>query len=126
MKKTEMTKAEEQVMKVLWKLEKGLVADILAKFPEPKPAYTTVSTIIRILEKKGFVSHKAYGNSHEYYPLITMEDYKKEHFKGLLKGYFSGSFADLVSFFSKNNEIDINEMEKIMALLKNEIKSKKR
>lgn len=126
MKKTEMTKAEEQVMKILWKLEKGIVADILEEFPEPKPAYTTVSTIIRILEKKGFVSHKAYGNSHEYYPLITMEEFKKDRFQGLLKGYFSGSFADLVSFFSRHDEIDVNEMEKIMALLKNEIKSKKR
>lgn len=125
MKQIEMTKAEEQVMQILWKIEKGMINDILIHFPEPKPAYTTVSTIVRILEKKGFVDHKAYGNTHEYYPLVLMEDYKSDRFKGLLKGYFSNSFADLVSFFSKNDEIDVKEMEKIMQLLKDQIKSKK-
>jgi predicted transcriptional regulator len=121
-----MTKAEEQIMQILWKLKKCMINDILALLPESKPAYTTVSTIVRILEKKGFVNHKAYGNTHEYYPVISMEHYKRDRFKGLLKGYFSNSFSDLVSFFSKNDEIDIHEMEKIMKLLKEEIKTKER
>jgi predicted transcriptional regulator len=125
MKHKEMTKAEEQIMQILWKLEKCMVNDILVHFPDPKPAYTTVSTIIRILEKKGFVDHKAYGNTYEYYPVISKEKYKRDYFKGFLKGYFSNSFTDLVSFFSKNDELDIQEMETIMKMLKDEIKQKK-
>ena len=125
MRPKEMTKAEEQVMQILWKLEKCMVNDILTHFPDPRPAYTTVSTIVRILEKKGFVNHKAYGNTHEYFPLISKEKYKHDYFKGFLKGYFSNSFTDLVSFFSKNDDIDIQEMEIIMKNLKDEIKQKK-
>src|ERR1035438_6503794 len=87
MRPKEMTKAEEQVMQILWKLEKCVVNDILTHFPDPKPAYTTVSTIVRILEKKGFVSHKAYGNTHEYFPLISKEKYKNDYFKGFLKAF---------------------------------------
>lgn len=125
MKIKELTKAEEQIMHILWRLEKGFVNDVITELPSPKPAYNTVSTIIRILEKKGFVGHKAYGNTHEYYPLIEKEKYTKVYFKTFLNDYFSNSFAGLVSFFSKNEEIDIAEMEEIMKLLKQEIKSKK-
>jgi len=120
-----MTKAEEQVMQIIWKLEKSMVNDILFHFPEPKPAYTTVSTIVRILEKKGFVSHKAYGNTHEYFPVVSKELYTRDYFKGFLKGYFSDSFSNLVSFFSRNDEMDVREMETIMKMLKSEIKLKK-
>ncbi|MHC1736538.1 MAG: BlaI/MecI/CopY family transcriptional regulator [Ignavibacteriaceae bacterium] len=125
MNSKEMTKAEEQVMQIIWKLEKCMVNDILSHFPKPKPAYTTVSTIVRILEKKGFVSHKVYGNTHEYFPLVSKEKYTSDYFKGFLKGYFSDSFSNLVSFFSRNDEIDLQEMEIIMKMLKNEIKVKK-
>lgn len=125
MKMKELTKAEEQIMHILWRLEKGFVNDVIAELPEPKPAYNTVSTIIRILEKKGFVGHKAYGNTHEYYPLIEKEKYTKFFLKGFLNDYFSNSFAGLVSFFSKNEDVDIAEMEEIMKLLKQQIKSKK-
>ncbi|MCU7496045.1 MAG: BlaI/MecI/CopY family transcriptional regulator [Ignavibacteria bacterium] len=121
----EMTKAEEQIMQILWKLGKGFVNDIIKELPEPRPAYTTVSTIVRILEKKGFVSHKAYGNTHEYYPLVTKENYTKDHLKGFLKGYFSNSFAGMVSFFSKEEDLDVSEMEEIMKMLQKEIKAKK-
>jgi len=124
-KAKEMTRAEEQIMKVLWKLEKGFVNDIIRELPEPKPAYTTVSTIVRILEKKGFAAHKAYGNTHEYYPLVPKEKYTRNQIKGFLKGYFSNSFAGMVSFFSKEENLDVQEMEEIMKMLQKEIKSKK-
>jgi Predicted transcriptional regulator len=121
----ELTKAEEEIMQILWLLKTAFVNDIIAEIPEPKPAYNTVSTIVRILEKKGFVGHKAYGNAHEYFPLIAKELYTQTYFKGVLKNYFANSFTNLVSFFSKADELDVQEMEEIMKLLKKEIKSKK-
>jgi len=125
MKIKEMTKAEEQIMQILWNIGKGFINDVIAELPEPKPAYTTVSTIVRILEKKGFVGHKAYGNTHEYFPLVSKEKYTKEYFKGFLNGYFSNSFSNMVSFFSRNDSIDIKEMEEIIRMLEKDIKSKK-
>ncbi len=121
----ELTKAEEQVMQVLWKIEKGFVKDVVAQFKNPKPAYNTVSTIIRILEKKGFVAHKAYGKTHEYYPIITKKSYTKSFFGTFLDKYFSNSFQQLVSFFSENDDLSIEEMEKIKQLLDKQIKDKK-
>ncbi len=121
----ELTKAEEQIMQILWKIEKGFVKDVIEYFNKPKPAYNTVSTIIRILEKKGFIGHKAYGKTHEYYPLITKKDYTKTFFRGFLDKYFSNSFQQLVSFFSNENDMSIEEMEKIMKMMENEIKIKK-
>ncbi len=121
----ELTKAEEQVMQILWKIEKGFVKDVMTHFDEPKPAYNTVSTIIRILEKKGFVGHKAYGKTHEYFPLISKKEYTKNFFKGFLNRYFNNSFRQLVSFFSNEEEMSIEEMEKIMKMMEDEIKSKK-
>jgi predicted transcriptional regulator len=121
----ELTKAEEQIMQILWKIEKGFVKDVITHFNEPKPAYNTVSTIIRILEKKGFVSYKAYGKTHEYFPLISKKEYTKKFFKGFLNRYFSNSFQQLVSFFSNENEMSIEEMEKIMKMMEEEIKLKK-
>jgi BlaI family penicillinase repressor len=115
----ELTKAEDQVMQILWKLEKGFVKDIVEEMPEPKPAYNTVSTMVRILETKGFVDHKAYGKTHEYFPLITREKYTKFYLNNLLKGYFNGSFQNLVSFFAKENKLDAKEIEKILHELKN-------
>jgi len=121
----ELTKAEEQIMQILWKIEKGFVKDVIEYFNKPKPAYNTVSTIIRILEKKGFIGHKAYGKTHEYFPLITKKEYTKTFFRGFLDRYFSNSFQQLVSFFSNENEMSIEEMEKIMKLMEKEIKMKK-
>jgi predicted transcriptional regulator len=114
----ELTKAEDQVMQLLWKLEKGFVKDIIDEMPEPKPAYNTVSTIIRILETKGFVGHKAYGKTHEYYPLITKEKYTKFYLNNLIKGYFDGSFQNLVSFFAKENKMDMKELEILLSEIK--------
>ena len=119
----ELTKAEEQVMQILWDIEKGFVKDLLEKFPEPKPAYNTVSTICRILEKKGFLDHKAYGNSHQYFPLVGREEYTREYLNNFVDSYFGNSIEQLVSFFSKQNKVDIREAEKIIELM-NSIKKK--
>ena len=116
----ELTKAEDQVMQILWKLQKGFVKDIIDEMPNPKPAYNTVSTIVRILETKGFVDHKAYGKTHEYFPVITKERYTKFYLNNMIKGYFNGSFQNLVSFFAKENKMDVHELEKLLEELKNQ------
>ncbi|WP_194778120.1 BlaI/MecI/CopY family transcriptional regulator [Pararhodonellum marinum] len=118
----ELTRAEEQVMQILWDIEKGFVKDILAKMNEPKPAYNTVSTIIRILERKGFVKHTAYGKSHEYYPIVSKDEYRSFSIKNLLTGYFGGSFTRLTSFFAKDKNLNIKELDKLMAEVKEEVK----
>ena len=110
----ELTKAEEQIMQELWTLEKAFVKEIIDKLPEPKPAYNTVSTIIRILEKKGFVDHYAYGKTHQYFPLISKTDYTKSYFKNFLSGYFSNSFQEMVSFFAKEDKMTLSELEEII------------
>jgi len=118
----ELTRAEEQVMQILWDIEKGFVKDILVKMSDPKPAYNTVSTIIRILERKGFVKHKAYGKSHEYFPIVSKDEYRSFSIKNLLTGYFGGSFSKLASFFAKDENIDLKEFEKLMNEVKNDVK----
>ncbi|HYG17971.1 MAG TPA: BlaI/MecI/CopY family transcriptional regulator [Ohtaekwangia sp.] len=114
----ELTKAEDQVMQILWKLEKGFVKDIVEQMPNPKPAYNTISTIVRILETKGFIDHKAYGKTHEYFPVISKEKYTKFYLNNMIKGYFNGSFQNLVSFFAKENKLDANELEKLLSEIK--------
>jgi BlaI family transcriptional regulator, penicillinase repressor len=121
----ELTKAEEQIMLILWDMERGFVKDVLEQFPEPKPAYNTVSTICRILEKKGFLGHKAYGNSHQYYPLIARDHYTKEYLNNFVDSYFGNSIEHLVSFFSKQNKVDIREADRIIELMNN-VKEKKK
>src|SRR5688572_13592943 len=116
----ELTKAEDQVMQILWKLEHAFVKDIIEELPEPKPAYNTVSTIVRILETKGFVDHKAFGKTHEYFPVISKEKYTKFYLNNLLRGYFNGSFQNLVSFFAKENKMDIKSLEKLLEEIKNQ------
>jgi BlaI family transcriptional regulator, penicillinase repressor len=118
----ELTKAEDQVMQILWQIEKGFVKDIMEHLPDPKPAYNTVSTIVRILETKGFVGHKAYGKTHEYFPLITKERYTKFYLNNMLKGYFNGSFQNLVSFFAKENKLNMSDLEKLLNEIKNQNK----
>jgi len=110
----QLTKAEEQFMQVLWEIEQGSVQDIIDELPEPKPAYNTVSTIIRILETKEFVAHKAKGRGYIYFPLIKKSDYSNQSLHKLVDGYFDGSFKSLVSFFVKKNDVDLNELETIL------------
>jgi predicted transcriptional regulator len=116
----ELTRAEDQVMQILWKLEKAFVKDIIEQMPEPKPAYNTVSTIIRILETKGFVDHKAYGKTHEYFPVITKDRYTKFYLNNLILGYFNGSFPNLVSFFARENKLNTADVEKLLKELKDQ------
>ncbi|MFN8209817.1 MAG: BlaI/MecI/CopY family transcriptional regulator [Bacteroidales bacterium] len=121
----ELTRAEEQVMQVLWKIEKGFVKDILDHFNNPKPAYNTVSTIVRILQEKGFVGHKAYGRTHEYFPLVSKDEYSRSHIRTFVKDYFSNSFESMVSFFAKEKGISLKEMEEIMKIMEDEIRNQK-
>ncbi len=116
----ELTKAEEEIMRVLWQLQKGFVKDVLAELPEPKPAYNTVSTIIRILEKKELVSYTAYGKTHEYFPLITEEQYRRFQTEQLMANYFDNSLKKLVSFFVNDKNISLNEADEIIKLLNNQ------
>lgn len=121
----ELTRAEEQVMQVLWKIKRGFVKDILEHFDNPKPAYNTISTIVRILQDKGFVSHKAYGRTHEYYPLISKNEYSKMHLSNFIDSYFSNSFGKMVSFFAREKKISVKEMEEIMKIMEKEMKKHK-
>jgi BlaI family transcriptional regulator, penicillinase repressor len=121
----ELTRAEEQIMQVLWNLGKGFVKDIVDELPEPKPAYNTVSTVVRILEKKGFVSHQAYGKTHEYFPLTSKDEYKKSYLKSFIKRYFGNSFQEMVSFFASGRDISLGELEEIRKLLNEEIVKQK-
>lgn len=117
----ELTKAEEEIMQILWKIEKGFVKDIIEQMPEPRPAYNTVSTIVRILEKKGFVGYTAFGKSHEYYPLVEEDKYKSFFLKNFMSGYFGGSFEKLVSFFAKHNNLNVKELDQLMRHVKEDL-----
>jgi len=114
MKSKQLTKAEEQIMKVLWQLDLCTVKDIIAELPSPKPAYNTVSTIVRILEDKKFVSHQPFGKGYKYFPLIKKETYSNQSLHKLMDGYFGGSFKSMVSFFVEKNDISLQEMESIL------------
>ncbi len=114
----ELTKAELELMQVIWDKEKVLVHDILEVLPEPKPAYNTVSTIVRILEQKGFVGHKAYGRTYEYFPLVSKEAYTQRYMTTVLDNFFDGSLSRLVSFFSEQESIPAGEANEILNMLK--------
>ncbi len=117
MPQQELTKAELEMMQVIWDKEKVLVHDILDVLPEPKPAYNTVSTIVRILEQKGFVGHKAYGRTYEYFALVSKEDYTQRYMTTVLDNFFDGSLSRLVSFFSKQESISAGEQAEIIKML---------
>lgn len=116
----ELTRAELEIMQVLWARGAVVIHDILDEMEKPKPAYNTVSTIVRILEKKGFVSHKAYGKTHEYFPLVAKEDYARRYMDGVLKNFFGGSLSRLVSFFSEQKAISLEETDAILRMLQND------
>ena len=120
-----LTKAEEELMQILWKLGKGFVNDILDELKNPKPAYNTVSTIVRILEKKGFVDHTAYGKSHEYFPIVSKKEYTKTYFGHFMKNYFGNSYREMVSFFTNDNNLNLLELEELKQAMAEEIIRKK-
>ena len=121
----ELTKAEEQIMQILWQLGEGIIKDMLEQMPEPKPAYNTVSTVVRVLEGKGFIDHKAYGNSHVYFPLVSEAAYRKFTFDKMMSGYFSNSYQSLVSFIANEKKLGLNELDELTKLLE-DLKNKKK
>lgn len=110
----QLTKAEEEVMQILWQLQKCNVAAVIKELPEPKPAYNTVSTIVRILESKGFVDHEQEGKGYLYFPVLKKSDYSNQSINKLVDGYFQGSFKSMVSFFMQKNDMSLSELESIM------------
>jgi BlaI family penicillinase repressor len=121
----ELTRAEEQVMQILWGLGKGFLKDIAESFPHPRPAYTTVSTVIRVLVKKNFIGYKTYGKINEYYPLISKRDHFKSKLKPIITNYFDGSKRDMASFFA-NSHLNLSELEEVKSLIEEKIKKLKR
>ncbi|OFY57619.1 MAG: CopY family transcriptional repressor [Bacteroidetes bacterium RBG_19FT_COMBO_42_10] len=122
----QLTKAEEQVMQILWEMEEGLVKDIRDRFKDPKPARNTVSTVVRVLEKKGFVGHKAYSNVHNYFPLVTKSEYSKRQLFGLMESYFDNSFPAMASFFAKEKDLSIKELDELLDDTRKELKRNKK
>lgn len=114
----QLTKAEEDIMQVLWQLEEANVKDIIALFPEPKPAYNTVSTIIRILETKEFVAHRQEGKGYVYFPIVKKAEYSNNSLNKLVENYFQGSFKNMVSFFVKKNEVNLDDVEFLLEEIK--------
>jgi predicted transcriptional regulator len=122
----ELTKAEEQVMQYLWKLQKGFLKDIVDQFPEPRPAYTTVSTVIRVLVTKKFISFHTYGKIHEYYPLVSKSEYFGTQFKVNIKDYFNGSLTNFASFFAEDGDLNLTELEEIRKIVEEQIQKRKK
>ncbi|MDY7395863.1 BlaI/MecI/CopY family transcriptional regulator [Aureibaculum sp. 2210JD6-5] len=110
----QLTKAEEQIMQVLWQLELCTVKEIIAELPKPKPAYNTVSTIVRILEDKKFVDHEVFGKGYKYFPLVKKSSYSNQSLHKLMDGYFGGSFKSMVSFFVEKNDVNLKDLEGIL------------
>jgi len=121
----ELTKAEEQVMRYMWKLEKAYLKDIVEKFPEPKPAYTTISTVVRVLVKKKFLGYTTYNKVHEYYPLVNKEEYFKHHVKSIVENFFNDSAVSFASFFTDNEDLNLTELQEIKEIIESKIKRKK-
>lgn len=122
----ELTKGEEQVIKVLWGIKKGFLKDVVEAFPEPKAANTTIATVLKVLVKKGFVGFHTFGKSNEYFPIITQDEYTKSHFKIMVQGYFNNSYKAFASFFTKEVTTDLDELEEMKALLEEQIEAIKK
>lgn len=121
-----LTKAEEKAMKILWSIKRGLIRDVVNEYEDPRPAYTTVATIFRILEKKGFVARRPVANSHEYYPLVGRDEYKTQSVKSLVENYFSNSFKNMVSEFSSKQNLTTRDMRDLIDYFQKQIQEKKK
>ncbi len=115
-----LTNKEEEIMLVLWRLNQAFVKEIINEFEDPKPHYNTTSTIVRILEEKGFVGHETYGKSHQYYPLVSQEEYKQTYLQSVVKNYFQNSYSELVSFFTKKENLSEKELNEIIDSIQNQ------
>ncbi|RIA09000.1 putative transcriptional regulator [Flavobacteriaceae bacterium MAR_2010_72] len=114
-----LTNKEEEIMHILWKLEKAFVKDVLEEIKQDKPHYNTLSTIIRNLEDKGYVGYTAYGKTHQYYPIVSKEAYKERYMNTAIENYFNNSYKNVVSFFAKEEKISLDELKEIIALIEN-------
>jgi predicted transcriptional regulator len=112
-----LTTKEEEAMKILWKAKKGFIKELIELCPDPKPLYTTFSSVIRILEEKGFVGHKAYGKNHEYFPLVKKEEYRKTYIKEVVSDYFGSSYKNVVSFFVDENKLSKDDLKKLIEII---------
>jgi BlaI family transcriptional regulator, penicillinase repressor len=112
-----LTNKEEEIMQILWRLKKAFVKEVLAEITEEQPHYNTLSTIIRNLEEKGFVGHNAYGNTHQYFPIVKMEDYRKRFMNTAIETYFNSSYKNMVSFFAEEEKISADELREILAII---------
>lgn len=113
-----LTRKEEELMKILWDLKRAFVKDILEKYPEPKPHYNTVSSLVRTLQEKNIIGFKQYGNTYEYYPLVSKEEYKKSFMKGIIKDYFDNSYKKAVMFFMNDEDMNQEELDEIISMIK--------
>ena len=114
-----LTNKEEEIMHILWKLQKAFVKEVMAEITEEQPHYNTLSTIIRNLEEKGYVGHTAYGNTHQYYPIIALEDYRKTFMSTAIENYFNNSYKNMVSFFAEEDKISAKELREILNIIEN-------
>lgn len=112
-----LTNKEEEIMQVLWQLKKAFVKEVLAELPNPKPHYNTISTTIRKMEDKGFVGHKAFGKTHQYFPLLSKEEYRKTFMQKTISHYFENSYKNVVSFFAKEDKISVEDLKEIIQLI---------
>jgi len=124
--KRELTKAESEVMQILWKKKRAFVQDIIDEMPVPKPAYNTVSTVVRVLEQKGMVNHEAFGRAHRYFPAISKEEYTRGFMKNVMTNYFGNSLSQMVSFFTRQENLSVREMEEIKQLMEQKIRANKK
>lgn len=121
----ELTKAEEQIMQYLWKLEKAFLKDIVMQFPEPRPANTTIATVIRVLVRKGFIGFETFGKTNQYYPLVPKRVYAREFLSGVIKSFFNNSTKSFASFFTREQDLSLSELEEMKALIEEQIQNKK-
>ena len=113
-----LTRKEEEVMKIMWKIKEGFVKDIVEYFPEPKPHYNTISSIVRLLEEKGFVDHNAFGNTHQYFPIISKQEYRKAFIRDVVKDYFDNSYKQTVSLFIEDQNLSKEDLDELFNLIK--------
>ena len=119
-----LTRKEEELMKILWKIKEGFVKDLVEYYPEPKPHYNTISSLVRLLEEKGFVGHKAYGNTHQYHPIISKQEYRKSFIKDVVKDYFDNSYKQTVSLFIEEQNLSKDDLDELINLIQSKKEKK--
>lgn len=119
-----LTRKEEEVMKILWKIKKGFVKEIVEEYPDPKPHYNTISSLVRLLEEKGFIDHKAYGNTHQYFPAVSKQEYRKSFIRDVVKDYFDNSYKQTVSLFIEEQKLSKDDLDELIELIQSKKETK--